>query len=125
MTKRHDSACGSSGLAGRTVRHADALRRASRVDEVRERELAVDLDGGEQLAVPRLELRPAADVDELELEAELVAKLVHDLERPRTEAAVGRVVDGDSRYGYRPRVVVASATRWTAMPYDAMRRLVA
>jgi hypothetical protein len=36
------------------------------------------------------------------------------------------VVDGDaSRYGYRPRVVVASATRCTASPYEAIRRLVA
>jgi hypothetical protein len=35
------------------------------------------------------------------------------------------VEDGDApRYGYSPRVVVASATRCTARPYDAMRRLV-
>jgi hypothetical protein len=39
-----------------------------------------------------------------------------DLERTSAEAAVGRVVDGDTGYGYKPRVVVASATRWTARP---------
>ena len=81
------------------------------VHEVRERELAVHLDGGKELPVARLELGPTADVDELELEPELPVDLGGDLERPRAEAAVSRVVDGDSRYGYKPRVVVASATR--------------
>ena len=96
-----------------------------RVDEVREHELAVDLDGGKELPVARLEVGPAADVDELELEDELPPDLLDDLQRPRAETAVSRVVDGDARYGYKPRVVVASATRCTASPYDAMRRLVA
>jgi hypothetical protein len=42
-----------------------------------------------------------------------------------TETAVSRVIDGDSMsYGYSPRVVVASATRCTASPYEDMRRLV-
>jgi hypothetical protein len=61
----------------------------------------------------------------VELEAELRVRRGHDLERAHTEAAVRSVIDGDaSRYGYRPRVVVASATRCTARPYDAIRRLV-
>jgi hypothetical protein len=30
--------------------------------------------------------------------------------------AAGRVVEDDAYYGYRPRVVVASATRCTATP---------
>jgi hypothetical protein len=30
--------------------------------------------------------------------------------------AVPRVIQRDDRYGYRPRVIVASATRFTAMP---------
>jgi hypothetical protein len=95
------------------------------IDEVRERLLAVDLDDGQERAVPRLELGVARDVDELEIEAELVARLRHDLERAGAEAAVGSVVDPDAlRYGYKPRVMVASATRCTAMPYDAIRRLV-
>jgi len=76
-------------------------------------------------AIPSLELGVRADIDELELEAELRLGLRHDLERAGTEAAVGRVVDGDAAcYGYNPRVVVASATRWTASPYEAIRRLV-
>ena len=69
------------------------------VDEVGEGDLAVDLDDGEQLPVAGLELCPSADVDELELEAELASKVTHDLERPCTQAAVGCVVDRDSGYG--------------------------
>ena len=77
------------------------------------------------IAVAALELRISADVDQLELERDGRPHLIHGLERALAEPAVGGVVDGDlRRYGYRPRVVVASVTRWTASPYDAMRRLV-
>jgi hypothetical protein len=39
------------------------------------------------------------------------------LPRPLAEVAAGRVVENDlRRYGYRPLVVVASATRMTASP---------
>jgi len=122
------------------------------VHEVRERELAVDVDRREELPVALFEVGPASDVDHLELEGKLVVQRRDDLERTRAEAAVGRVVDDDVRsgfvshsaaaaeqppsgtsrdrrlrasgspvfapitYGYRPRVVVASATRWTASP---------
>jgi hypothetical protein len=86
------------------------------VHEVRERELAVDVDRREELPVALFEVGPASDVDQLELEGKLAVQRRDDLERTRAEAAVGRVVDGDSRYGYKPRVVVASATRWTARP---------
>ena len=122
------------------------------VHEVREREIAVDLDRREELPVALFEVEPASDVDQLELEGKLVVQRLDDLECTRAEAAVGRVVDDDSRswlvshtaaaakrtpsgilcdrrlrasgsptlapinYGYRPRVVVASATRWTASP---------
>jgi hypothetical protein len=112
VTKRHDSASGLSG-AGREPSglHGQPAAQRVGVHEVREDELAVDLDRREQLAVARLELGPSANVDELELEAELVAQLRNDLERRRAEAAVGSVIDGDARYGYSPRVVVASATR--------------
>lgn len=69
------------------------------------------------LAITRLELRIAADVDELELEADLVLRLPHDLEGARAEVAVGGVIESDARsYGYRPLVVVASETRRTASP---------
>jgi hypothetical protein len=95
------------------------------VDEVRERSLPVDLDDRELRAVPALELPVPCDVHERELEAELGLGLTHDVERALAERAVGRVVDDDpGRYGYRPLVVVASATRCTARPYDARRRLV-
>jgi hypothetical protein len=95
------------------------------IDEVRERSLPVDLDDGELRAVPALELPISGDVYERELEAELGLGLTYDLERALAERAVGRVVDDDpGRYGYRPLVVVASATRCTARPYDASRRVV-
>src|SRR6187397_3623468 len=99
VTKRHDSAYGSLRLAGRTterpLRAAEPVAQRVGIDEVRERLLAVDLDDRQEGAVPRLELGVARDVDELEVEAELVACLRHDLERAGAEAAVGGVVDGD------------------------------
>jgi hypothetical protein len=69
-------------------------------DEVRERDLPVDLHDREELAVARLELLAAGNIHELELEGELGTRLADDLERTRAEAAVGRVVDDDpARYG--------------------------
>lgn len=94
------------------------------IHEVRERPLPVDLHDGQVLSVPRLELWLATDVDELELEPELVLDAAHDLERTHAEVTVGSVKERDSSYGYSPLVVVASATRWTASPYEAMRRLI-
>ena len=69
------------------------------VDEVRERPLAVDLQHRKELPVPRFELWASTDVDQLELEPELVAKVTHDLERSGAETAVGGVVDDDPRSG--------------------------
>ena len=83
---------------------------------VREDPLAVDLDHGQPLAVAGLELGIAGDVDLLELEVLLAAQLGQLRSRALAEMAVGGVVEGDPDYGYRPRVVVASATRWTASP---------
>ena len=95
----------------------EARAKRVRVHEVRERALTVDLDDRQELAVARLELGVAADVDQRELEVNLSPKRLDDLERASAEAAVGSVKDGDAvRYGYRPRVVVASATRCTASP---------
>ena len=61
--------------------------------------LAVDLDDRDALPVARLELRVAADVDELELEPELGLRLAHDLERALAEVALRRAVERDARYG--------------------------
>ena len=118
MTKRHDSASGLPRPVAGTVEpdSAEARAKCVGVHEVRECPLAVDLDDREEFAIVRLEIRVALDVDHLELEPEVSTDFVDDLERPRAEAAVSSAIDGDSTYGYRPRVVVASATRWTASP---------
>jgi hypothetical protein len=74
--------------------------------------LPVDLDDGQELAVPRLEIAVASDVDQLEVELGVPSNRLDDLERPHAEAAIGRVVKDDApSYGYKPLVVVASATR--------------
>src|SRR3990172_2997859 len=62
------------------------------VDDVRERAFSVDLDDGKPLAVDGLEARIAADVDKLQLEAELRAHLLDNLERPPAQVARLRVV---------------------------------
>jgi hypothetical protein len=51
------------------------------------------------LSVPRLELRLAADVDEVEVESELGLNPAHDLERPLAQLAVGSVIERDLSYG--------------------------
>jgi hypothetical protein len=94
------------------------------LDEVGERALAVDLDDRKPLPVAGLEVRVAADVDLLELEAELVPGGLDDTPRGRTEVAPLGVEEDDAGYGYRPRVMVASETRWTARPYAAVRMVV-
>jgi hypothetical protein len=86
------------------------------LDEVRERPLAVDLDDRKPLAVAGLELRVAADVDLLQVEPEVVPSGTHDTLRSSAEVAPLGVVEDDVGYGYRPRVIVASETRWTARP---------
>ena len=91
MTKRHDSASGLRGAAAGTVASGFEPRaQRLRVDEVGERLLAVDLDHGQQLAVATFELGVAADVDDLEIEADLVANTLDDLERTLAEAAVSQ-----------------------------------
>ena len=80
---------------------------------VDERALAVDLDDRQPLAIPPLELGVAPDVDLLDLELDVTSHVGDRRPRAVAEMAAGRVVepDGVRRYGYRPRVVVASATR--------------
>jgi hypothetical protein len=86
------------------------------LDEERERPLAVDLNDREPLAVAGLELRVAADIDLLQVEPEVVPNGTHDTLRGGAEVAPLGVVEDDVGYGYRPRVIVASETRWTARP---------
>ena len=69
------------------------------LDEVRERPLAVDLDDREPLAIAGLELRIAADVDLLELEAELFAGGPDDALGGRAQVTALGVVENDARYG--------------------------
>jgi hypothetical protein len=69
-------------------------------DVVDERSLAVDLHDREPLAISRLQLGIAADVDLLELEAELVTERSDGLPRSFAEVAALRVVEDDARdYG--------------------------
>jgi hypothetical protein len=86
------------------------------VDEVCERLLPVDLDDRQPLAIAGFELGVAGDVDLLELERNRLCNGGQRLARAFTKVAAGRVVENDARYGYKPRVVVASATRKTAQP---------
>jgi hypothetical protein len=70
------------------------------VHEVRECVLTVDLDHRQELPVAQLELGQAADVDDVELEAQLRSQPFHHLERPFAEAAVGGAIDRyAARYG--------------------------
>jgi hypothetical protein len=69
------------------------------LDEVREGALAVDLDDGQPLAVARLQLGVAADVDLLELELELLSRRLDDTPRRGAEMAALGVVEDDARYG--------------------------
>jgi hypothetical protein len=66
------------------------------VEVVDERAGAVDLDDGQPLAVRRLELRVAGDVDLLELEAELVAQPDELRARALAEVAPLGVVERDA-----------------------------
>jgi hypothetical protein len=67
--------------------------------------------------VARFQLGVAGDVDLSELEVGVPGDDDERLPRPLAEVAAGRVVEDDARrYGYKPRVVVASATRMTASP---------
>ena len=69
------------------------------VHVVREDPLTVDLDHGQPLAITRLELRLAGDVDLLQLEGLLAAELGQLRSRALAKVAVGGVVEGDPDYG--------------------------
>lgn len=87
-----------------------------RLDEIRERLFSVDLDDRQPLAISSLEPWVSTDVDLLELEGHFGSHRLDRAPRSRAEVAAFGVVEDDPRYGYRPRVMVASETRWTASP---------
>ena len=95
---------------------ANFAAKCIRIDVVDKRLLSIDLDDGKPLPVPPLEFRIAADVHLLELERGVGTNLLQHTSRLLAEVAAGGVVERDARYGYMPRVVVASATRRTASP---------
>jgi hypothetical protein len=95
---------------------ANFAAKCVRIDVIDEGSLPVDLDDGKPLPVPLLEVPIAADVHLLELERDLGASFLQHTPCPLAEVAAGGVVERDARYGYMPRVVVASATRRTARP---------
>jgi hypothetical protein len=69
------------------------------VDVVHERALALDLDHRQPLAVARLELRIAGDVDLLEVEGMGLPNLCERAPGTLAEVAVLGVVEDDPRYG--------------------------
>jgi hypothetical protein len=69
------------------------------LDVVRERGLAVDLDNGEPLPIPRLQVGVAADVHLAQLEWNLLADGEQVGPRPLAQMAALRVVERDAR-GY-------------------------
>ena len=92
----------SAASAGQFVTplRAQTAAQGVRRDVIDERPLAVDLDHGQPLAVARLELRIARDVDLLEREGHLRAYLVEDRPRPLAQVAPGGGVEDDRvRYG--------------------------
>ena len=86
-------------MAQPSGRCGDALPESLRLDEVSERAAAFDLDDRQVLAIGGLKSRITRDVHNLELELELGPRRAHDLQRPLAEAAAGRGVDDDLRYG--------------------------
>ena len=71
----------------------------TRIDVVDEGARALDLDHGQPLAVARLELGVARDVDLLELERHLLAHGRDDPAGPLAEVTASGVVKGDAGYG--------------------------
>jgi hypothetical protein len=86
------------------------------VDEERESLLPIDDDDRNSLAVAAFELLVTRDVDFLEVKRNLGADGLDHAQRALTEVAPLRRVEGQLvPYGYSPRVIVASATRPTAI----------
>jgi hypothetical protein len=88
------------------------------IDVVDERALAVDLDHGQPLAITRLELVVARDVDFAQLEAELLFELDQNRPRPLAEVTALRV---EERY-LTDRGLASSWLRRHAEPRFRRRR---
>ena len=83
----------------------DLSAQGIRRHEVGERALAVDLHHRQPLPIAGLELEGLLGTGRLEHAARRTAQM-----------ALRSVIENDADYGYRPRVIVASETRWTARP---------
>ena len=70
-----------------------------RVDEVDELGLSVDLHDGDQLAVARLQLGVAVNLDFFQVECKLVAQRDDGLPGALAEVAAGSGVQPDEDYG--------------------------
>ena len=101
--------------AATAARLCDLAPEGLRLDVVRADDLAADLDDGDPLPVPRFQLVVAGDVHLAQVEAQLGPQIVEPGTRELAQVAALRPKKDDF-YGYMPRVVVASATRWTAIP---------
>jgi hypothetical protein len=78
----------------------DLASQRVRLDEVRERPLAVDLDDRDPLVIARLELVVAGDVDFEQIEVQLLAEITENPARRLAEmAALGCVKDDRRNYG--------------------------
>ena len=84
-----------TGLFGRRLCSRELAPERLRLDVVGTDELAVDLDDGDELAVPRLELGVTVDHDLDKLESELVAELGELGLRPLAEMAAFGLVEDD------------------------------
>jgi hypothetical protein len=69
------------------------------LDVVGEGPRPVDLDHGNQLAVARLQLLVAGDIDLSQVEVELLVQFRQRRARPVAQVAVRRVVEDDFGYG--------------------------
>jgi hypothetical protein len=89
----------------------------SLLDPVDRHTLAVDLDDRQPPPVFALELAIPGDVHFLDVEAQLGTKPLELDARELAQMTVAADVQPDHhRYGYRPRMMLASATRLTARP---------
>ncbi len=97
------------------ARLCDLAPERLRLDVIRAGNLAADLDHRDPLPVPGLQFVVPGDVHLAQVEVQLGLQLVEPCASELAQVAALRAVKDDF-YGYIPRVVVASATRWTAIP---------
>jgi len=102
------------------ARPTNRLPQLRLVHAIREETVAAELAHGEPAAVALLELGDAGDVDLVDLEAQFLVQPrelgARDLAQVAVSADVQRQPLPQRRQGYRPRMIVASATRFTPRP---------